>query len=707
MHLLPLLSVVALRLTLTTGAYHEGLNTQLRRANLNRYSTPKSEPLVGLKRTRSPSGEKNPRILTSSGASPCAGDFGRPRYQFSEFQFNKTTTESGDRGMTHFQLHDVVNNGTALCTTPYLQDPDEPLWNECDEYDNAASPKTTFQYAPSTRELEINQMWICEAENKTHPRPYFSSASIDLTELLQCAEDGQQMICTAADELAPSFTGEYVTPTWSSGSVDIIPPSEKEPSGTPWNPTPCIGPSFSYPNWDVQDFTYEDAGDQSSVSFLLNNHGNNRSTKCAVPEGEWASCDNSTNVRFNEETGELSVSQTWICNGGDQYPENVTFRAVGSAPIDIESVNSTYIQGSLTEPIELTPNVAPEGVNHPGCLDTSETPSWIVTSWEWNEKWLNGYNSGNLTVTFHNPANGFSLTCTGDGEELNRDGRYGNERWWGCASSTSPFSDYKTDSLIKLNPLTQVFSIDQRWYCNGHGENLPANFKAVGDVNTSLECFWTNETWANSSIKTCYQTELPLEIQGNVIEKTELDKDVFFELAPSGYSCTIASVLATQWRIGWMSDSLYTSPTFADDFETRGQFGITFLALAGYQGVSYKDISLTPFMHTSEPGRWHDCKNYETGEETSDVWARNSLDCKWQLDLATGYFAINHTWFCDDKDPEHPIIFQGSGSRFYDFSCYVDRQGDEISCNPTGLNPPPVLPTYLSWRSVPAAELRI
>ncbi|KAI0885484.1 uncharacterized protein GGS22DRAFT_199788 [Annulohypoxylon maeteangense] len=706
MYLLHALGVIVLQLILTTGADHGGLNTQMERVNLAGDLTIKSESIVGLRRKMILPDKKHRKKSMTTGASPCTGDSKKPIYQISGFQFNKTTIEAGERGMTHFQLDDVVNKATIPCTTPFLQDTDEPVWNECDGDFDVASPKTTFQYTPSSRELEVNQMWVCETENRTHPRPYFSSATIDLTELLECIEDEKQTRCTVADELVSPFTGKYITPIWTSGSMEIIPPSEKEAPGTPWNPTPCIGPSFSYPNWDVEDFAYEGANDESSVSFRLNNHGNNQSTKCTVPEGEWASCDNSTNVRFTEDTGKLSIRQSWVCNGGDRYSENVTFKAVGSASIDNRSSNSTYIRGSLIEPIELTPNVAPEGVNHPGCIETSETPSWIVTSLVWNEKWRDGYNSGNLTATFRNPANGFSLSCTGDGEELNRDGRYGNERWWGCALATSPFSNYRVDTLIKLNPLTEVFSIDQRWYCNGHDSKLPAKLKAVGNVNTTLECSWTNETWAKSFIKTCYQTELPLEVQGSVMEKTELPENIFFEMAPSGYSCTIASVLSTQWRAEWMSDSLYTSPTFANNFETTDRFDITFVALDGFQGVRYKDISLTPFMRTSEPGRWHDCKNYETGEETSNVWASHSLECKWQLDLATGYFAINHTWFCDDKDPEYPIIFKGSGSRFFDFSCYIDRRSDEISCNPTGLNVAPVLPTYLSWRSIPAAELR-
>ncbi|KAI1416186.1 hypothetical protein F5Y13DRAFT_186438 [Hypoxylon sp. FL1857] len=707
MHFLSVLIFMALQLVLPARGDYGGLDTQRRATMLNDHSITDPESFVRLRQARSSLRTKRNAKASAVGASPCSDGFKQPEYRVSGFQFNKTAVKAGDRSMTHFQLYDVANNGSTSCTTPYLQDPNEPVWNDCEGDQGPISPKTFFKYTDSTNELEINQMWICEVANRTHPHPYFSSAKINVFNLLQCVDDARQTMCTVADDSISPFNGDYVTPSWNSGAVDVIPPSQATAKGTPWNPTPCIGPSFSYPNWDVKGFSYTRGDEGDSVSLSLNNHASNETVTCTVQEGDWSNCgNNSTNVRFIRNKGELSVNQTWVCKGDEKYPENVTFRAIGTVTIEADSADSVYIKGSLTEPIELTPNVAPEGVNHPGCLESSETPSWIVTSWVWNEIWRNGYNTGNLTATFYNPATGFNQTCTGDGEELNRDGRYGYDRWWGCAIVTSPFRDYEIISSIKLNPLTEVFSINQRWYCNGHDDKLPAGFRAEGGADTSLECSWNNNTATNTTIKTCYQTKLPLVVEGNVTNRTELAKDVFFELAPTGYSCTIASVLATQWQSVWQTDSLYTTPTFPNTFKTRAYFSLTFIALEGFQSVAYKDVAVTPFLPTSEPGRWHDCKNYETGEQSSSVWARNSLDCKWQLDLATGYFAINHTWFCDDKDPENPIIFKGSGSRFFDFSCYVYRDDEEISCNPAGMNPPPVLPTYLSWKSVPAAELR-
>lgn len=86
----------------------------------------------------------------------------------------------------------------------------------------------------------------------------------------------------------------------------------------------------------------------------------------------------------------------------------------------------------------MTPRVSPEGVNHPNCLETSETPSWTVTSWVWNEKFLNQYNTGNLTVTFSNPATGFETRCSGNGEELKPRRQIRQRQVMGVCSGSDP-----------------------------------------------------------------------------------------------------------------------------------------------------------------------------------------------------------------------------------------------------------------------------
>ncbi|KAI0009919.1 hypothetical protein F4779DRAFT_579829 [Xylariaceae sp. FL0662B] len=639
--------------------------------------------------------------------TPCTdAAFKQPEYRVSGFQFNKTTTPRGDRGMTHFQLQDIANDVTMSCTTPYLQDINTPIWNDCGPKEDEFHPWTTFQYTTSEDKVAISQTWICAQENKSFPHPYLSSATLDLTELLQCVDDPTQTRCTAVDDEVPSFSGDYVTPVSHSDEVDIIPPSPDHDIGVPWNPTPCIGPSFSYPNWDVDDFSYDEIDAGITVSFQLSNHANNQSVACTIQGGEWSSCNNSTDVRFVEDTNQLSVNQTWSCNGGEKYPKDVTFRAVGNVSLDVECEQESchaaksIIKGSLTEPIELTPNVAPLGVNYLGCLEKSETPSWEVTSWVWRETWTDGYPTGSVAATVHNQANGFNATCKGQGYDLNRDSGL-NDTTYYCDYVTNAFEDYLIFSFIHLSPDTGMFSIDQTWYCNGHDGKLPAKFKATGTADNKLECSWNNNTETKVNERTCHRTELPLIVNGNVTERTELASDAFVEVPPDGYSCTISSVLAPGWQATYSTDTIYVGPTpnSADAFNTTVNFLLeNNQAVEGFQRVDYEGVSVTPFLPLSEPGRWYDCVDLEDGE-VSDAWGRLTVDCKWQIDLATGYFAINHTWFCNDKDPDHPILFTGTGSAFWSLDCYSNWADDQIQCNPT--NASTIIPTTFSWDTSP------
>ncbi|KAI1081083.1 hypothetical protein F5B20DRAFT_536706 [Whalleya microplaca] len=639
--------------------------------------------------------------------SPCTDtSFNKPEYKVSGFQFNKTTTPRGDRGLTNFQLQDVANNVSMSCTTPYLQDINNPMWNDCGPKEDEFHPWTTFQYTASEDEVAISQTWICEQENKSFPHPYFSSATLDLTTVIQCVDDEKQTTCTAADDEVPSFSGDYVIPVWNSDQLEIIPPSPEHDTAVPWNPSPCIGVAFSYPNWDVDNFTYNTIDDGISVSFQLKNHANNQSVACIVQGGDWSSCDNSTDVRFIEETNQLSINQTWSCNGGQKYPKNVTFRAVGNASIDAEcdqdgcNAAKSVIKGSLTQPIELTPNVAPFGVNYPGCLEKSETPSWEVTSWEWKETWTDGYGTGSITAIVHNLANGWNVTCKGYGRDLNRDSG-NNDTSYYCDYVTNAFDSYAISSFIHIDPTTGLFSVDQRWQCNGHDDKLPAKFKAYGTADNNLECSWENNTETKVDERTCYRTELPFIVTGNVLERTELAAGVFDEVPPDGYSCTISSVLTPGWQASYSTDTIYVGPTpnSADSFKTMVNFLLqNNQAMEGFQRVDYEGVSITPFLPSSEPARWYDCVDQERNE-TSGAWARQSLECKWQLDLATGYFAINHTWYCDDKDPDHPILFTATGSAFWNTGCYVNWRNDQIECNPT--NSSIITPTTFSWDTSP------
>lgn len=256
--------------------------------------------------------------------SPCKSPaFVKPVYQLSGFQFNKTGAGSppADVGLTTFLLHDIVNNNSFSCTTPYLQDPDSGEWSDCYPSDDMTSPRTVFRHMFENHQVDVGQMWVCDQQNKTFPGLFFSSATLTYAHALSCDnQDGSNTHthCVIPDTESIPFSGGYITPDWNVKTPAPIPLGPIPANATdnpPWNETPCVGLSFSYPNWDVDNFSHT----TGSVSFSLRNHANNASTQCSFQrdgsdEAQWVACGNSTKVLFDGQSGLLFVNQTWECS---------------------------------------------------------------------------------------------------------------------------------------------------------------------------------------------------------------------------------------------------------------------------------------------------------------------------------------------------------------------------------------------------------
>ncbi|KAI1850631.1 hypothetical protein JX266_003913 [Neoarthrinium moseri] len=580
-------------------------------------------------------------------------------------------------------------------------------------------PRTLFRHIFKDRAVDIDQMWICDQANKSFPHLFYSLGTWSYANALECDNtDGSatRTHCNIPDEKTTSFSGEYSTPYWNTKSPEIISPGPVPANASdspPWNETPCIGLSFSYPNWDVDKLTY--SGEH--VEFSLRNHANNQSSRCSFERRDsssehWVTCDNSTQALFNEQTQQLHVNQTWQCSIKN-YAEPITFNAFGNATLKLNcqqagscSAAHTVIKGSLTEPIEFTPNVAPKGVNYPGCLQNSESPSWEVTYLLWRETFRNNRNVGIVDAVFKNNANGVTISCSGQGEELNIIGSEDHERWWGCdLIEREAFPKYQIASKIKLNPVTRQFAISQPWWCNADRDASPAKFIGEGRIDVPFSCAWTNSSSStspgsdttcpisNSTGWNCTQTckiGSTLHMPGFITNKTNLSSTEFVEPAPSGYSCTIGSVLSPKWRIPWSTlTPFWGSPLFPNTTETLVSFNLQNMVLGGFAAAAHSDVGMTPLLSGSDPDRWFDCVD-NVGKSVPTV-----LDCQWQFDLKTGYFAIRQSWYCDDKDPEHPIVFKGEGSRFFSYTCYVDRQSRDITCQTPDSTP--ILPTTYEW----------
>lgn len=120
-----------------------------------------------------------------------------------------------------------------------------------------------------------------------------------------------------------------------------------------------------------------------------------------------------------------------------------------------------------------------------------------------------------------------------------------------------------------------------------------------------------------------------------------------------GSSCTIDSVLSTSWEINdWLVMWPYT------DWIVEGRHDIEADFWLRKTGRIDKDIhvlnngaDMSPYRRGSDPNRWYPCGRYPT--VLDPVTNHRLIYCFTQLDLVTGYFAVNQSWYCDDKDPNH------------------------------------------------------
>ena len=63
---------------------------------------------------------------------------------------------------------------------------------------------------------------------------------------------------------------------------------------------------------------------------------------------------------------------------------------------------------------------------------------------------------------------------------------------------------------------------------------------------------------------------------------------------------------------------------------------------------------VTPWTHRWDPMRLWDDQSESDGLSNPGWNFYNALHWSLRFDLSTGYMQLNHSWYCDDKDPERP-----------------------------------------------------
>jgi len=160
----------------------------------------------------------------------------------------------------------------------------------------------------------------------------------------------------------------------------------------------------------------------------------------------------------------------------------------------------------------------------------------------------------------------------------------------------------------------------------------------------------------NTYVENCTISS-PLTVAGTLTSQESLRPGELDSPELVGSSCTIDSVLSTSWEInGWLVFVIMWPST---DWIAEGGHDIEADFWLRNTGRIDKDIhvlnngaDMSPYRRGSDPNRWYPCGRFPTGFDPATN--QGLIYCFYQLDLVTGYFAVNQSWYCDDKDPNHP-----------------------------------------------------
>ncbi|KAK0619640.1 hypothetical protein B0T14DRAFT_603396 [Immersiella caudata] len=395
----------------------------------------------------------------------------------------------------------------------------------------------------------------------------------------------------------------------------------------------------------------------------------------------------------------------------------------------------------------------PPNLNSPSCLTRYQTDPfhlWTLTEFLYqrtNITVTGNYGPGlrgdglpyphsqNLTLTLRNEANAHTTTCTFSSPTLNS---LTPTTWLPCnlPIPAHTFPRYTLNTLISFNPLTGELRLNQTWYCSSspstsnfqitsHGTTTYGYDKLIqgsssnsaynlvcGSLIAPLICnvTYTADWWSLGGDRDGKGT--PIRIATNFERETTVTKlpdNAFTAPDPEEgrWSCTVSSMGKgpVEWRLDvseygylglmawhghWRSDTTFTRLRLDLESSVWKGSGIKGGGVVkGLGNMRVTDWESDAVKTTPWVGSWDPSWTYRSGER-DDREFYNFLDWSVRFDLTTGYMELSHSWYCDDKNPERPIVFRGTWNGFIPLDCKYkfgdDREGfeDGIVCLPAG-----------------------
>ncbi|KAI0197853.1 hypothetical protein F4808DRAFT_287369 [Astrocystis sublimbata] len=306
-----------------------------------------------------------------------------------------------------------------------------------------------------------------------------------------------------------------------------------------------------------------------------------------------------------------------------------------------------------------------------------------------------------LAVEIQNPANEYTATCVIKGGDQG-EAEWEDDRWYPCfePAAKHTFPKYSIETWVQFDSITKAFSLNQTWYCDDR--DGPMEFVAKGrHFFSGWQCGWMNITqdevicpvipspigipppttckpeydiqWCNLTNYSPAEVTIRAPLQSQVHLPPNAFDDPDPDPYPEVYSCTVA---ALSQPIELVLNDFHAQTFFSggkyrpNDTYTSVMFRLDNSALVSRPGggsieVAVGGADLTPYFGAFNPVE-------AEGRGSDWVWERKFLnDLGWSLrvDLARQYMELSQSWYCEDKDPQHPILFNATWNGYLSLSC--------------------------------------
>ncbi|KAK5655527.1 hypothetical protein OQA88_5458 [Cercophora sp. LCS_1] len=436
---------------------------------------------------------------------------------------------------------------------------------------------------------------------------------------------------------------------------------------------------------------------------------------CSAPPGSaYDASGTAFRVIFGYSNRELSIAQNWTCgNTKGDYSRKFQAREISRLKMPLFCAddggrvcraNRQVVKGQLIAPVNgFTPSTIPPppGAMQPGCTARSGTyPSWFM-HFRFEETRY-GRASGNrplplnwqqaariLQLEIRNEANNYTQRCTISTYD---NATVSAQTWRRCFPDTGIAQRY-IETYLKFNQTSAELRVNQTWFCSDTDPSQPLLYQGTltykvptcGETKSTAPGSWPQcrdfyqTRWcemANFNLRNGQVVPFNRTVSGTTTRTERLPSNALTDPDPdpnpAAWGCTADSAARpVEWRLrpsqgtGDVFWTSWPSPSYSNSgIEPRSTFSVELnnsaLAKRGViPAVGATASWLTPyfsgwqpaFRFALEPAVAPDPKYYYERKRRP---FRNVVNWGFRFDAESGYLELDHSWFCNDKNPERP-----------------------------------------------------